>query len=179
MWPGKTPYWVGGIFPYYMRYPVSLQLNTPTDANATANATANPDATAQQGGSAASIVAAAQAKAKALAAAAAAKAKAAADAITSKAKAAAESLVSNVDSSYTARSNLTIVKESFMKDSNGTVTSSTELKPNSLSERLFSFVIVDSKNPPPYQVTNRTTLFHYSAAALAANIFLLISNRML
>jgi hypothetical protein len=166
MWPGKTPYWVGGIFPYYMRYPVSLQLNTPADATATANA--NPDATAQQGGSAASIMAAAQAKAKALAEAAAAKAKAAADA-----------LVNKVAPSYTARSNLTIVKESFIKDSNGTVTSSTELQPSSLSERLLSFVIVDPKNPPPYQVANRKTLFNYSAAALAANIFLLIGNRML
>ena len=174
MWPGKTPYWVGGIFPYYMRYPVSLQVNTQATATATANANAQ-----QEGGGVASMLASAQAKAKALAAAASEKAKATVDAVTAKAKAAAEGLVGNVSSSYTARSNLTIVKESYIKDSSGMVTSSTELQPSSLSERLLSFVIVDSKNPPPYQVTNRTTLFHYSAAALAANIFLLISNRML
>jgi hypothetical protein len=99
--------------------------------------------------------------------------------VTAKAKEAAEALVSKVAPSYTARSNLTIVKESYMKDSSGMVTSSTELQPSTLSERLLSFVIVDSKNPPPYQVANRTTLFHYSAAALAANIFLLINSRML
>jgi hypothetical protein len=64
--------------------------------------------------------------------------------------------------------------EASIKDSAGTITSSNETQPVTLSDRLFSYVLIDKKNPAPYQVKNRKNLFYYSGTALAANIIFLI-----
>jgi hypothetical protein len=63
-------------------------------------------------------------------------------------------------------------KESVVKNKDGSIKTSNEIQPVGITGRLFSFVIVDSKNPAPYQVTNRTNLLYLSVAALIGNILI-------
>jgi hypothetical protein len=141
-WPGMVPYWSAGLIPLWQRIPV-IKIPTPIIEE--------PEATQAGGANVLDLFLGAK--------------DAAASAVTQAAAAAA---------SVTKTSNGVQIfnKESVVKNKDGSIKTSNEIQPVGITGRLFSFVIVDSKNPAPYQATNRTNLLYLSVAALIGNILI-------
>jgi len=144
-WPGKTPYWSAGLIPLYQRIPV-ITIPAPLTTDAIEE-TGEP----QTGGNILDIFSAAK------------------SAVT---QATVQASVAVGDIKKSVNGAQTFDKESVIKNRDGTIKMSNEIQPNTIPARLLSFVIVDSKNPAPYQVANRTNLLYLSVAALIGNILI-------
>jgi len=143
-WPGKTPYWSAGLFPLYQRVPV---ITIPAGGS-----TETPDIE-QTGGNLLSMFTSAKKAA---------------------AKAAGIAIEAEADLTTSSNGVDTFTKESVVKNKDGSIQRSNEIQPVGIVQRLFSFVIVDSKNPAPYQATNRNTLLYASGTFLVGNLLFLI-----